>query len=257
MSKLSYDPDKPLYEFMHDIKDHILSVNKIKYGLILNFINEFTNLKLKSLKFFKNIDLDKINMEKFEEVLSDYKYKLEGELEIEIDDIHINFIKILSDCLNSINYSIHSYQIKNEKVNKVKTFLTILDEPKKIASTEFAPSYKEIKGISKEYHKIKKDNKKLVLKFINEITKQKLRSLKKFNFELKEIDKENFDTVLSKYKDQFEKEFEIKINHKYTIIEILEACAKSIGHILKKDTKDSTVFVSFMENMDNKIKVGG
>jgi hypothetical protein len=131
LSPPTLTPDKPLYVFMKELKEHTLKKIKPKYDLILEFINKSFNLELKSLTHLKKYKLAKLDMDNFEKILYDYKYKLEGELSIDIDDIHVDVIKILSDCLSSINYSIHSHREKSEKTGKIKIFITIINEPKK------------------------------------------------------------------------------------------------------------------------------
>ena len=116
---------------MKELKEHTLKKIKPKYDLILDFINKSFNLEIKSLTYLKKYNLAKLDMDNFEKILYDYKYKLEGELSIDIDDIHIDVVKILSDCLSSIDYSIHSHREKNEKTGKIKIFITIINEPKK------------------------------------------------------------------------------------------------------------------------------
>jgi hypothetical protein len=132
--------EKPLYLIMKDIKEITFQKIKPKYDLILDFINKSFNLNLKSLRDFKKYDYDDFNIDLFEDVLYDYKYKLEGELGIEINDLKINVNKILSDCLESINYSLIVKKVENNKnkdkdkdkdKDKKKIYLTIIDEIKR------------------------------------------------------------------------------------------------------------------------------
>jgi hypothetical protein len=183
-------PDKPLYVFMNELKEHTLAKIKPKYDLILEFINKSFNLQIKSLKYFKKYNFSKLDMDNFEKILYEYKYKLEGELNIEIDDLHINVIKILSDCLDSINYSIHSHKEKTEEKN---LFLTIIDEPKKNQSENKNIIPQKVKEFEKENNKIKKNKKKQILKFVNEFleTGEKIKSLTQFeNIDISNIDEE-------------------------------------------------------------------
>ena len=119
--------DKPVYILMHELREKILVLSQNKYNLIIEFVNESCDLNLKSLTCFKKINLNKINMDLFEDTLNKYKYKLEGEFEIDIDDIHIDIKKILSDCLNSIDYMI----VSHAETTTENTLLTILDKPRK------------------------------------------------------------------------------------------------------------------------------
>ncbi len=121
-----FNSNKPTYVFMKELKEYSLNKIKPKYNLILEFINKSCDLKLKFLKDFKKINLKNINIDYFETILYDYKYKLEGELCIDIDDIHIDIIKILSDCLSAINYSIYVFKKKNN--NNIDYILTIIDK---------------------------------------------------------------------------------------------------------------------------------
>lgn len=120
--------DKPVYELVHQLKEKQIELEKSKYVLILNFLNKVCDLEMKTLVEFKKYNLEKIDMDQFEEVLEEYRFKLEGELYIDIDDIHINIVKILSDCLKSIDYSIISQKVMSEKTGKEKVLLTILNE---------------------------------------------------------------------------------------------------------------------------------
>jgi hypothetical protein len=121
--------EQPLYKLMHEEKQNELKLKIPKYNLILEFINKITGSKNDSLKDFKKYNLENIKEDNFEEILEEYRYKLEGELEIDIDNININIVKILSDCLESIDYSIIKHKTKNND-NKEIILLTILDESK-------------------------------------------------------------------------------------------------------------------------------
>lgn len=117
--------DRPLYELMHEKKQRELDLKKSKYDLILEFVNKIIDSEIKSLKDFKKIDINKIDMNQFEKIIEEYRYKLEGELEIDIDNINIDIVKILSDCLESIDYSLIKHKIKD---NENKILLSIIDE---------------------------------------------------------------------------------------------------------------------------------
>jgi hypothetical protein len=129
MSKKSDKTEEPLYKLMHEEKQKELKLKIPKYNLILEFINKITELENKSLKDFKKFNLNNIKEEYFEEILAEYRYKLEGELEIDIDNINIDIVKILSDCLGSIDYSIIKQKTKDNN-NKENLLLTIIDESK-------------------------------------------------------------------------------------------------------------------------------
>jgi hypothetical protein len=126
---VSETKDKPVYVLMHELKEKKLELEKPKYNLILEFINKAFELELKSLIDMKKYKLSKINMDHFETILDDYRFKLEGELQIEINDMKIDIVKILSDCLKSIDYSLYLHKEKNEE--KEKIYLTIMDKLKK------------------------------------------------------------------------------------------------------------------------------
>jgi hypothetical protein len=250
-------PDKPLYVFMKELKEHTLKKIKPKYDLILEFINKSCNLELKFLKDFKKYNLSKINIDNFEKILDDYKYKLEGELSIDIDDLHMDIVKILSDCLSSIDYSIHSHREKNEKTGKIKIFLTIIDEPKKENHPENKPIIpKEVKDFEKENNKIKREKRKHVLKFVNDLFDTKLKSLKNFsNINISNIDEEKQDDIISKHKENLESEFDIEIDDDDNIESILKKCIKTIGYELKKTkvkdekTKKTFVFLDIVTSL--------
>lgn len=119
-----YDQTTPQNVYLNDLREYNTKLIAPKYNLILEFINKIIPSSIKNLKDFQ-IDLDKINKQKLKEILNtDYKYILEGELQITINEIKLNIIEILSSILNSINYSLHKTIINN------KTFLTITNKHK-------------------------------------------------------------------------------------------------------------------------------
>jgi hypothetical protein len=122
--------EKPLYEEIFDFNQQLLETKKQKYKLILEFINKLSDKKFKSLTEFKNYNIDEIDMDQFEDVLEEYRYKLEGELLIDINNITIDITKILSDCLDSIGYSIYSKKKINEKTKETIILLTITSDSK-------------------------------------------------------------------------------------------------------------------------------
>jgi hypothetical protein len=135
------DPKKPLYVHMHNLQEYYAQSKEPKYNLILEFINKFYGSKFTSLKEFKDVDVDKIDKKKFKDLLEvdDYKYKLEGELSIEIDEIDLDIVKILSDCMKSIDYTLLKKKVEFEKKDKKtgekktvrKIYITVLSIPKK------------------------------------------------------------------------------------------------------------------------------
>lgn len=142
MKKPEFDPNKPLYKFINEMKAYVIKENEKKYAFILEFINKSTGLKLKSLLDFKQIDIEKINPKKFDDALTEYKDKLENELQTQITSNEI--VDVIAICVESINYSVHRKRIvlekKNrnsdssdsseDKIKKKKLFLSILNKPK-------------------------------------------------------------------------------------------------------------------------------
>lgn len=244
----SLTSEKPLYVFLKELKEHTLIKIKPKYDLILEFINKSFKLEIKTLIHFTKYNLSNLDMDNFEKVLEDYKYKLEGELSIDIDDIHIDVVKILSDCLSSINYSVHSHR---EKTDKKKIFLTIIDEPKKETNSEnkiITP--REIKKYEKENNKIKKDKKKQILNFINDFLDKdaKISSLSKFNnINILDISEEKQNNVIIKHKEILETNFDIEIELDDSIESILKKCIKNIGYELKKNKTKNQILLSIKE----------
>ena len=85
-----------------------------KYNLILEFINHCFNLNLTRLTALKTFCISDISEDNIELSLKTYKYKLESELYINIDDLRINIRTILKDCLKSIRYNLVGF-LKDEK----------------------------------------------------------------------------------------------------------------------------------------------
>lgn len=250
-------PDKPLYVFLKELKEHSFQKMKPKYDLILEFLNRSFNLEMKSLIHFKKYDFAKLDIDNFEKILDEYKYKLEGELQIDIDDFHIDVVKILSDCLNSIDYSIHTHKEKNEKNGEIKIFLTIINEPKKIINTENKTSIsKEVKKYKKENNKIKRNKKKCILDFINAFlgSENKIKSLTKFkdiNISIIEEDIQKY--IITKHQDILKNNFDIDIDDDDDIESVLNKCLKNINYqIIKTKTKNEKtkkreIFLSIKE----------
>lgn len=136
-----FDPTKPLYVHMHNLQQYYIKIKEPKYKLILEFVNKFYDSNFTSLKEFQSIDIDKIDRQKFKDLLEveDYKDKLEGELQIDIDEIKLDIVNILAKCVESIDYSLYRKKVEFEKKNKKtgdititkKTFISILTKPKR------------------------------------------------------------------------------------------------------------------------------
>lgn len=233
--------DDEIYETLHNIKYDIINKDiEEKYDLILNFVNIFSPIKLTTLKKFSKINIKEIKIENVKNALEKYKYKLEGELSIEINDDNIDLAKILSDCLDSIDYSI----IKKEYDDEI--FISIIDKPRKKSNIR-PKTPEEIKNIQNKISEIYKEKKKIFLKFINSLLNTKYRTLKKVEFEIKSIDKEKFNQNFIEHKEELEKTLCIKFGSDNNIIEILEKCLFSFGYMIKKIKEDKNTFISFVE----------
>lgn len=121
-----YDGEKPPHIYIKEFNDLLLEKNKFKYKLLLTFINNICETKFKSLLEMKKFNIENIKKENVLKNLDKYKYILEGELNITINEeeyININndnIIKLLYKCLKSMNYKLFSYNFNNQ------TFLTII-----------------------------------------------------------------------------------------------------------------------------------
>lgn len=235
--------DNKVYEILHDIKYNVINKNiEEKYNLILNFVNMFSPQKLTSLIKFHHVNVNDIKNEDVEKALEKYKYKLEGILSIDIDDINIDLTQILSDCLDTIDYSTR----KSIDENNECIYISILDKPrKKNYSRPKTPE--EIKNMQKKICDIYKEKKKIVLKFVNCFTNNKFRSLKKVEFELNSIDKIEFKKIFTEHKKTLEESLFIKFDDNYNIISIMEKILFSIGYMIKKTREEDNIFISFVE----------
>lgn len=253
MSKVP-DVKKRSYERLHDLREDLLKLKKPKYDLILEFINDFMNIKFESLLHFKNINLDR-NNHKFEISLENYRDKLEGNLQIDLSDNN-NISNVLSICLETIDYSIHSHKITNSKTQGTRTLSRIYDEIKKDYTGNITAS-KFLKDLQKEANKKKsdekKEKKKLVLSFVCDATNLNLSSLSKFkNIDCESIDEDNFENVVNKYKNELEEKLGIEIENTIDVCGILGDCIKCVGFFFKKEkiknkNKDMQIIMSAIE----------
>lgn len=121
----------PTYELIHRLKQYKHEIENSRYDLILNFINDVCGLKLKSLMEINKYNYDNICKTRFKNVLDEYKDKFKDELNIDIDEKRISIIKIISNCLKSIDYILLSKKVLNETTNKTDILLSINFKNKK------------------------------------------------------------------------------------------------------------------------------
>ena len=69
--------NKTYQVYMYELTQSTIKKNETKYKLILEFINKIAKLNLTSLCDFVDIDVDKINLEDFNQTLSEYKEKFD------------------------------------------------------------------------------------------------------------------------------------------------------------------------------------
>jgi hypothetical protein len=238
--------DDEAYNIIHNMKYNIVNKNiEEKYDLIIKFINVFSPEKIESLRKFKKVDICSLKIEKIKEALDKYKYKLEGELSIEIDDENIDIAKIIVDCLDSIDYSI----IRSEYDDKI--YVTIVDVPRKKNNNIRPKTPDEFKKIQNDISEIYKAKKKIFLKFLNSVLKTKFKSVNKVKFNVKDIVQKQFETTLFEYQDSLETilcvKFNIDINNEIKINKILEKCLFSFGYMIKKEKLNEDITITFIE----------
>ena len=172
MEKIVFPKNKPLYTYMKEMKENIIKKNQKKYDLIIEFINKSTGLNIKTLCNFSHIDIEKINEEKFRDVLNDYKDILEVELGVQIDEYEMSIIDVIAVCVESINYSVRRKHIllkkkkrnpdspedPTENIKKKKIFLSIINEPKKTENYSKATNFKKLLNIPDLSNKKSKTN---------------------------------------------------------------------------------------------------
>lgn len=234
--------DDEVYNIIHNLKYNIINKDMgEKYDLIIKFINMFSPIKMESLRNFKKIDICELKNEKIKTALDKYKYKLEGELSIEIDDDNIDIIKIMVDCLDSIDYSI----IKHEYDDKI--FVTIINTPRKKSSNIRPKTPDEIKKIQNNMLEIYKAKKNIFLKFINSVLKTKFKFIHKIKFSADNIIQKDFETIFFEYKDSLEETLCVKFNEETKINKIFEKCVFSFGYMLKKEKLNNDTVITFIE----------
>ena len=127
--------NKTYQVYMYELTQSTIKKNETKYKLILEFINKIAKLNLTSLCDFVDIDVDKINLEDFNQTLSEYKEKFDTEginlekyLTFKNKMKKINIINTIAFCVESINYSVYR---KRVNLKKKKISLSILNKQKK------------------------------------------------------------------------------------------------------------------------------
>jgi hypothetical protein len=250
---MSNTPKKESYENLREMRSSILKLKQKKYLLILEFINDFSEIKYDSLLEFKNININKINISKFESSLEKYRYKLEGELEIDLEKKE-GICDILKLCTEKIYYSLHIYKLKNEKYNKITQIISIRDVIKKKCTPQKKITSDLLINFKKETTKKKKEDQKLVLEFINDATNLKLSSINKFNnINIDKINQDEFEKSVNKYKNTLEETLGFDIENTIDICEILENCFKSLGlKYIKKNKKMNNNIEIIMSIIENK-----
>lgn len=235
--------EKQLHTILREIKDNIINeFYEKKYNLILNFITLFFPKKIKDIKEIKRFDIEEFNYNKIKNAFEEYKYKLEGELEINFDDMEINknvdIIKILNLCLDTINYSV------TKKEYDDKLYITIIDKPRKKNEYIRPSTPDEIKEMRKKLLKIKREKEKTFIKFLNNFSCEKTKTLEKIKINKNILQEDKFKKYFEENKDILQEKLCVHFEEKMSIIKILEICCFSLNYMIKKEN----TYITFIEN---------
>lgn len=129
-----YDGKESFTQYMRKFNSYLFSLEKDKYDVILEFINEWIsplNIKVKKLTDFKNIEINKLIsdeknchklLRKYTKIFSE-KFKIDTSIndDTDSDDIKTHYIIYFTNkILKSINFSLYSKVIKDSKYYFIK-----------------------------------------------------------------------------------------------------------------------------------------
>lgn len=129
-----YDGKESFSQYMRKFNEYMVSLEKDKYDIILEFINEWISplkLKFKKLTDFKNMEVDKLIkdekhchklLRKYTKIFSE-KFKVNTSIdeETESDDIKTHYIiYFATKILKLINFSLVSKVIKDSTYYYIK-----------------------------------------------------------------------------------------------------------------------------------------
>lgn len=127
----TYNPNKSISNFINKSEKYLLELQKEKYKLILQFINEWLNKSLKSLSEFKYIN-EKVLLKnptynlkilkKYIPLINDtFEIKLNVDENFDVNTIHNKYIiNLLNHMLKFIKYDLIKHKKDNKKYYTIK-----------------------------------------------------------------------------------------------------------------------------------------
>lgn len=258
MQKISSNQNamyKTMYN-LHELSKNNLENQEEKYSLIINYINEALDLKIKSIRDLKNLNFDDIDVDNFIEITEKYKYKIEANFDIDIQEKYEKneICNLITKIIKHFDFTFKYNKIYDKDKKKIVIIANVVN---KINNYDEKKSYKtelsEIKEIRKEISKynrdFKKEKKQLVLNFLNDIIQKKTTTLTKIkNLCYDDINIVHFTTIYNQYKEDIFNKLNLSFDEDDDMIYILSSCIKKIKYNLKREKNEDKIFLSVIKN---------